>query len=91
VVWLVAVSSGPGIYNELNDLLYSWPGQSLLFALTFSLFFHLCNGIRHLCWDAGYGFELRTIYASGWIVLIASILLTLTIWAAALIFVGGNA
>ena len=91
VVWLVAVSSGPGIYNELSHLLSSWPGQSLLFAWTFSLFFHLCNGIRHLCWDAGYGFELRTIYVSGWIVLIASILLTLTTWAVALFFVGGNA
>ena len=44
------------------------PSSILLFACTFSFFLHLCGGIRHLVWDAGYGFELRTIYASGWTV-----------------------
>jgi succinate dehydrogenase / fumarate reductase cytochrome b subunit len=51
----------------------------------FSLFFHLCNGIRHLAWDAGYGFELRTIYSSGWVVLAASITLTLIAWGSSFI------
>ena len=53
---------------------------ALLFGWTYALFFHLCNGIRHLFWDAGYGFELRTIYASGWSVVAASAMLTLAAW-----------
>jgi succinate dehydrogenase / fumarate reductase cytochrome b subunit len=44
------------------------------------LFFHLCNGIRHLFWDAGYGFELETIYASGWAVVAISAGLTVAAW-----------
>jgi succinate dehydrogenase / fumarate reductase cytochrome b subunit len=66
--------------SALHDFLASWLGLALLFAWTFSLFFHLCNGIRHLFWDAGYGFDLQTIYASGWAVVAISIGLTLTAW-----------
>jgi succinate dehydrogenase / fumarate reductase cytochrome b subunit len=46
-----------------------------------SLFFHLANGIRHLFWDAGLGFELKTAYASGWVVVAATIVLTVLAWA----------
>jgi succinate dehydrogenase cytochrome b556 subunit len=56
--------------------MHSWLGRVLLFGCTFSFFFHLCNGIRHLVWDAGYGFELRTTYVSGWTVVAASTALT---------------
>jgi succinate dehydrogenase / fumarate reductase cytochrome b subunit len=59
----------------------SWPGKLLLLGWTFSLFFHLANGIRHLFWDAGLGFELKTTYASGWAVVAASIVLTVLAWA----------
>jgi succinate dehydrogenase / fumarate reductase cytochrome b subunit len=55
----------------------------LLLGWTWSLFFHLGNGIRHLFWDAGHGFELKTTYASGWTVVAASIVLTLVAWIAA--------
>ena len=55
---------------------------------TFSLFFHLCNGIRHLIWDAGHGFELRTIYASGWSVVAASTVLTVAAWIASFVVKG---
>ena len=58
---------------------HGW-GFSCCLGWTFSLFFHLCNGIRHLFWDAGYGFDLQTIYASGWSVVAISIGLTLTAW-----------
>jgi len=61
----------------------------LLFGLSFCFFYHLCNGIRHLAWDAGWGFELPQVYASGWAVVIASFLLTLGFWA--LLLVGGGA
>jgi succinate dehydrogenase cytochrome b556 subunit len=46
---------------------------------------HLCGGIRHLVWDAGYGFSLRSIYASGWAVVAASVALTVAAWIASLI------
>jgi len=52
----------------------------VLLGLTFSFFFHLFNGIRHLFWDAGYGFDLQSIYASGWAVVALSIGLTLSAW-----------
>ena len=80
VCWLIAAAAGPSAYATLHGFLGSWLGLALLFGWTYALFFHLCNGIRHLFWDAGYGFELRTIYASGWTVVAASAMLTLAAW-----------
>jgi succinate dehydrogenase / fumarate reductase cytochrome b subunit len=80
VFWLIAAAAGPSVYATLHGFLGSWLGLALLFGWTYALFFHLCNGIRHLFWDAGYGFELRTIYASGWSVVAASAMLTLAAW-----------
>jgi succinate dehydrogenase / fumarate reductase cytochrome b subunit len=80
VAWLIAVAAGPQAYSTVQGFMRSWLGLVLLFGWTFSFFFHLCNGIRHLAWDAGYGFELRTIYASGWTVVAASTLLTVAAW-----------
>jgi len=80
VFWLIAAAAGPSMYATLHGFLGSWLGLALLLGWTYALFFHLCNGIRHLFWDAGYGFELRTIYASGWSVVVASAMLTLAAW-----------
>lgn len=88
MVWLIAAAAGPQPYAAVQDTLRSAIGQVVLFAMTLAFFFHLCAGIRHLAWDAGYGFELRTIYASGWVVVVASVLLTVVAWIAAL-FMGG--
>jgi succinate dehydrogenase / fumarate reductase cytochrome b subunit len=66
----------------------SWIGQIVLFAGTFSFFLHLCGGLRHLFWDAGYGFELRAIYASGWAVVLASTALTVLAWIVSLVLAG---
>lgn len=88
VAWLVAGAAGPAAYHALLGLLGSWVGQSLMFGWTFSLFYHLCNGIRHLCWDAGYGFELTAIYASGWAVVAVSATLTLVAWLTGLFVIG---
>jgi len=63
-------------------------GQIALFGCTFAFFLHLCGGIRHLVWDAGYGFALRSIYVSGWVVVAASVALTVAAWVASL-FVAG--
>ena len=80
VFWLIAAAAGPSAYGTIHAFLASWLGLLLLLGWTFSFFFHLCNGIRHLFWDAGYGFELRTIYASGWAAVAISIGLTLSAW-----------
>lgn len=80
VCWLIAAAMGPQAYSTLHVFLASWLGLALLLGWTFSLFFHLCNGIRHLFWDAGHGFDLQTIYASGWAVVAISITLTLSAW-----------
>lgn len=88
VAWLIAAASGPQTYSAVQGLMRSWIGLVLLLAGTFSLFFHFCNGIRHLVWDAGHGFLLRTIYASGWTVLAASVVLTIAAWVASFIVMG---
>jgi succinate dehydrogenase / fumarate reductase cytochrome b subunit len=88
ILWLIAAAAGPQAYSLLQSFMRSWLGILLMFAWTFSLFFHLCNGIRHLVWDAGYGFELRTIYASGWTVVAASMALSIAAWVASFVAVG---
>lgn len=82
VAWLVAGSLGPEPYEALIAVMRSPIGTAFLLVWTFCAFFHLCNGIRHLFWDAGQGFELRSIYLSGWSVVAASIVLTIAVWFA---------
>jgi succinate dehydrogenase / fumarate reductase cytochrome b subunit len=78
--WLLALASGPEAYATLSWAKDSWLGSLVLFGYTFVLFYHLANGIRHLVWDAGYGFDITVAYRSGLAVLIASGTLTLLTW-----------
>lgn len=89
VYWLIAAASGPEAYAAAQSMLASWFGRIVLLGFSFALFFHLCNGIRHLFWDAGLGFELKTAYASGNAVIGASIALTVIAWALAYAMRGG--
>src|SRR6516162_7238961 len=73
VVWLISAAAGPQTYVTAQGVLASPLGQIGLFVATFAFFLHLCAGIRHLAWDAGYGFELSAIYASGWTVVGTSV------------------
>ena len=84
--WLGAIASGPEIYNSLMFYVTSWYGKCLLFLFLFSLYYHLCNGIRHLFWDAGMGLEISTTYISGYVTVFLSIILTVLTWFLA----GGN-
>jgi succinate dehydrogenase / fumarate reductase, cytochrome b subunit len=88
VVWLIAAAAGPQAFAAVQGALASSIGRILLFGATFAFFLHLCGGIRHLAWDAGYGFELRAIYASGWAVVAMSVVLTVATWIAALLRIG---
>jgi succinate dehydrogenase / fumarate reductase cytochrome b subunit len=78
--WLIAAATGPGAYADVEAITASWIGRLVLFGWTFALFYHLCNGIRHLFWDAGKCLELAAVHASGWAVVIASVALTLVAW-----------
>ena len=82
VWWLVAAASGPEAYEGVQVFLGSWLGLLLLFGWTASLFYHLCNGIRHLVWDTGYALDLQSTYRGGWAVLAATAALTLAAWVA---------
>jgi succinate dehydrogenase / fumarate reductase cytochrome b subunit len=84
VLWLSAAAAGPGTYGAVRGVIASWPGQVVLLGCTFAFFLHLCGGIRHLFWDTVRGFELRSIYISGWAVVAASVILTLAAWIASL-------
>lgn len=88
VIWVSAAAAGPGPYAVVQQAVRSWVGLLVLFGVTFAFFLHLCGGIRHLIWDTVHGFELRSIYISGWSVVAASVVLTVAAWAAGL-YVGG--
>ena len=80
VCWLIAAATGETAFNEVQAFLVSIVGRLLLLGWSFALFYHLCNGLRHLFWDAGKGFEIETAYMTGRIVIAASILLTIGAW-----------
>ncbi len=90
IYWLVAAASGPEAYQAAQGLIGSFLGRLFLFGWTFALFYHFCNGIRHLVWDAGYGFELPEVYRSGWIMVGSSVVLTLATWTLAYMSMGGS-
>ncbi|GAB3121002.1 succinate dehydrogenase, cytochrome b556 subunit [Novispirillum itersonii] len=78
--WLGSAAAGPQAYATAASLIGSWFGRLLLLGWSFALFYHLCNGIRHLFWDAGKLFEKEEIYKSGIIVLAAAAALTVLAW-----------
>ena len=81
VWWLVAAASGPGAFATVQGCIPSPVGLCVLFGWTVSLFFHFFNGIRHLAWDAGFGFDLPQTYASGWAVVAATAVSSVLVWA----------
>lgn len=78
--WLIAAASGPEAFARAQGVIGSMLGQLLLFLWTLALFYHLCNGIRHLLWDAGYGLEIESVYRSGRYMFWVPIVLTLICW-----------
>jgi succinate dehydrogenase / fumarate reductase cytochrome b subunit len=82
--WLVCAATSDAAFAEIQGLIGSWLGLLILFGFTFALFYHFCNGIRHLAWDAGRGFELPAMHRSGWTVIAATIILTILFWAVGL-------
>jgi succinate dehydrogenase / fumarate reductase cytochrome b subunit len=80
VCWLVAAASGLEAFDRLQSFNGSVIGKLLLLGWSIAFFYHLLNGIRHLAWDAGWGFELPAAYKTGYAVLIGTALLTILAW-----------
>ena len=83
VYWLYALASGPEEYATAQNCLNSPVARAFFFLWTLAFFYHLLNGIRHLIWDIGKGFELEVVYASGRWVVIGTVILTLLAWTVA--------
>ena len=81
--WVTAAATSPEAYGQFAWAANSIVGKLLLIAYTWALVYHLCNGIRHLFWDTGRGFALKSAYASGYAVVGASVVLTAVIWVVA--------
>lgn len=79
--WFVSLAAGPDSYAAATRLLASPLGLAVILGWTFSFLFHLLNGVRHLFWDAGYGFERTQRHASGWLAVLGAIGLTLCVVA----------
>ncbi|HIJ44455.1 MAG: succinate dehydrogenase, cytochrome b556 subunit [Rhodospirillales bacterium] len=86
--WLASAAYGPESFARAQAFFGHWFGRLILFGVTFFLFYHLCNGIRHLLWDIGWGFELPRLRSSGVVVVVASTVLTVLIWFAPYIVAG---
>lgn len=78
--WLMAAATGPEAFAVAREFIASPIGLVLMFGWTVALFYHLCNGIRHLCWDIGLGLELQAAHTSGWVSLGASAVLSVAVW-----------
>ncbi len=81
--WLIAAATGPEAFATVSAFISSWFGRLVMFGFTWALFYHLCNGIRHLFWDSGKGFELPTMRKSGMAAIVGSVVLTLLTWVIA--------
>ena len=80
VLWIVALTLGENTYLMYSNLIDNWFGKLIIFGFTFALFYHLSNGIRHLFWDAGYGFDLKVAKITGVLAFIGSFILTIILY-----------
>lgn len=76
VWWFIAGAYSPEYFAAADWLLTSWLGTLVMVGSLWALWYHFCNGIRHLIWDAGKGFEPATVQRANWIILGGSVVLT---------------
>lgn len=80
VAWLSVLAGGGGSFKGLVALASGLPMQIALLGFCACLVYHFLNGIRHLLWDIGYGYEIPKLYATGWTVIVLSLLITAAIF-----------
>ena len=80
VLWIIALTLGEETYAMFSLIVNHWFSKFVLLGFTFGLFYHLSNGIRHLFWDAGYGYDLKVAYISGSVVVVVSLFFTAVTW-----------
>jgi len=78
--WIFALSSGREVYQSFQGFIIHPVGRLILFGFTFALIFHALNGVRHLFWDAGKGFEIFEVKRSGILVVALSLIITIAAW-----------
>ena len=81
--WLVAAAMGPEAYAVFQAVAFHWFGRLVLFGFTLALVYHSLNGVRHLFWDIGYGYAVKTATWTGILVYALTIMVTWLIWALA--------
>ena len=84
-VWLIALASGAESFSAVSQVYGAAWFKLLLVGWTFCFFYHLANGVRHLAWDAGYGFDPHRIRATGWTVVVVAFAATAAFSFAAII------
>jgi len=78
--YVLTLFIGEEFYNNINFILDSFLGKAFLFFYFLSICYHFCNGIRHLIWDLGYGFEIKNVNLSGYITILSAILMNVVVW-----------
>ena len=89
VWWLAAAATGPQAFDRVQWFIGTPVGLFMLFGWTASLFYHFFGGLRHLAWDAGWGYELDKTHMTGWAAIIATAVSTLAVWIAGLLLMRG--
>ena len=79
-IWLFAMAFNDNLYDLINIFFSGIIGKVILFFITFSFFYHLLNGVRHLVWDIGYGYKIRNVYLSGIIVILLTLVINIYLW-----------
>jgi succinate dehydrogenase / fumarate reductase cytochrome b subunit len=90
VWWLVAAGSGPNAYGKMGAFINSAFGRFILFGYTWALIHHMLGGIRHLIWDAGYGFGPQEREALSLATIVGSVVLTVALWVVGYLVIGGG-
>lgn len=79
-LWIMALAAGADAFAIASAIVAHPLGQLVLFGYSIALSYHLCNGIRHLFWDMGYGLDMPSVYTSGRLTVLATVLLTVGLW-----------
>jgi len=80
VYWLVAAAGGAEAYADAQAVFANPLVKALLVGFSFAFFYHLLNGVRHLVWDTGHGFEKKQARLSGWVAFLGAVALTALLW-----------